>query len=356
MIRNEGRDRVATLVPLLSALLLSIVSTTGCQTTPEDNPFETYSRVSEADVIAPVEIGHLRRRTLHEIPDPALGVQIRYLDEAMPGLRIDVFVYPITLHEHASLADLLTISIQGLVQEMDMAGRQLGLVYGEPVIWHFPSDGVPTGLLLHRDVETSESNRERTRSYGFLAIRDDTIWKLRLTGSAEDLSGLDSYVSDLLGALFSAVRLAPDAKPKFDLSVTVLANATAAAAGSQCALGFFLVYGFEMMKAIDGGEYLDTYDRERRARRAALDIWRERKTRAEDGDDCEHESLDAMLAADDADYFDEYVFTAYAAPWWSRPEGLDVDAFAEWANASLPVHDPIVFPGVIIKRKGETTP
>ena len=54
--------------------------------------------------------------------------------------------------------------------------------------------------------------------------------------------------------------------------------------------------------------------------------------------------------AEDAGFFDEYVFSAYAAPWWHEPDGLDVETFGEWANATLSIHDPLVYPGVNIKH------
>jgi len=64
---------------------------------------------------------------------------------------------------------------------------------------------------------------------------------------------------------------------------------------------------------------------------------------------CPSDVLEAMSRADEAGFLAEYVYTAYGRGRWPEPAGLDLQAWTDWANSNLDVHDQVLDPGVAIE-------
>jgi hypothetical protein len=107
------------------------------------------------------------------------------------------------------------------------------------------------------------------RSIPFISVRDHHFFKLRVTvPSKEAESGRGDYLQEVLDVLYPAVHFrSPAPTPK--LTVTVYANVFLAPQHESCNLSGWMLYGVEMLEQIQSGNYMDTFERERSARKKA---------------------------------------------------------------------------------------
>lgn len=306
---------------------------------------QTWGKVDLEDLEYPDSIGSLTVAKIHDYHDRELGVMIDFKDSSRPGAVIDVYVYPITKLETASLADVLAREVEAVAAGMEEVARQRGLSAG-PVgsyaIGPSESKNRP-GLAVVRRLR---SRSQELISFALVAVRDHRFFKLRMTIPSD--AGADdagNYFQELVNVLWPAVHLRPPIEsPKIGL--TVYRNVFLAPQHEGCNLAGWMLYGAELMEQIEDGNYQNTFERELAARQRALDFWREERA---EGKPCASDVFEAMSLADDEGFLSEYVYTAYGRNRWPEPDGLELSKFADWAHSNLKVHDPVVDPGVAVE-------
>lgn len=309
---------------------------------------------SASDFSIPAEVAGFRLESEHDFPDRALGFMARYVPAQGSGIVADVFVYPVLVPEMFSLADaldagqaqlehdvLVLAPAHGLYEKielrsrishrLDLGGSSLG------GIWSY-FDAVEQGYEIG--------------STAFLAIRGPHYYKLRgrylREHRAEAEAALDRFLHELLPAL-------QPREPEPGKLGVVVTRTTWELAGHDvacAAIAWGIGYGSEMASALAQGEYLDSFERELRARAKALELWQHGKREGSQSfpaESCVDSSLDAMLEVRDAGFLREYVWSNYAKDYWERPPGLRLDAYLKWSRAELPEHDVVPEPGVVVR-------
>ncbi len=341
----------STGIRVSARLVLATIVTTACATSPGGVPessrdhreTETWGEVAAEDLIYPERIGNLTLSALEDFDDPALGVQLKYVDSMHSRARIDVYVYPLSKIETTSLTFVLEWEIEAVASEIEAVAQRQGIKAGEPASFPFgPSSfDSPIGLGL---VLQLSSSAEDFLSYAFVAVRDHRFFKVRITIPQDD-TFIDGYTQEVLDALYPAIRLRPGfAIPEF--TVVVYRNVFLNPQHESCNIAGWMLYGVEMKDQIEEGNYLTTFERELAARKRALRYWEER---VENGEVCASGTWKAMSIAKAAGYLKEYVFSAYDRALWPEPEGLDLEGWPDWANVNIEVHDPVIDPGVAVE-------
>lgn len=77
-----------------------------------------------------------------------------------------------------------------------------------------------------------------------------------------------------------------------------------------------------------------SFDCELKARMVLVDTWLEETKFTDETDGY----LDQLVAVSDAGFLDEYVWVFLRREGWTRPDGLELDRFAEWRDERLPEH------------------
>jgi hypothetical protein len=315
--------------------------------TPEED-LRTWGSVHSSDLTYPRTIGQYELVEVHDFDQVELGVSLKYRDQSYPDVRIDVYLYPISKHRLASLADVIdqeTRTLQGGIEEV--AERDGWMVEPAAAAFLFPtSPELPPGILSTRRLSKADKSKD---TFAFVAVRDHTFFKVRLTAS--EGMGVDwgGQFPEVIDVLYSAIHRNQPA-PEPELMTNILANTYEASGGQGCALAAWILYGHEMAMQIERGRYLPSFERELAVRRRAVDYWVKRR-QEEPAGSCFNPALDSLATADSAGFFREYVYEAYDDGYWEQPVDLKLDAFVEWANATLSVHDQVQFPGTQITWK-----
>jgi len=312
--------------------------------------FETLGAVHRGDLRYPKQIGQYALVGVEDYDEVGLGVGFKYRDQASPDFVIDVYVYPITKHVIASLADVLEWEQEAVQQGIEAAAKQNGWVV-EPAAGFVLDPGVedlPAGFGSVRRIVVDGQPK---MSFAFVAVRDHEFFKIRFTADEQPGVDLGEQFNNVVAVFYPAIQR-KQPRPAPELGITVLAEAMAAAGNRSCALAPWLAYGSEMLRQIEAGHYMPTYERELAARKKVLESWNALR-REHPYEECPNASLESLAAAARADFFREYVFEAYDRGYWDVPEDLRRDAFIQWANATLPKHDPFRFPGVQVGWKQE---
>jgi hypothetical protein len=356
------RRRIGTLARIWIGVVSCVLVLGGCATPelvePEVAPaptdgFHTLGAVHRSDLTYPKQIGQYELLGVEDYDEVEMGVGLEYRDRVSPGFEIDVYVYPITKHELASLADVLEWEQEAVQHGIEAAAKQNGWVI-EPAAGFILDPGIenlPAGFgSLRRIIVDGQPKL----SFAFVAVRDHEFFKVRFKADEEPGVDLAEQFDNVVAVFYPAIhRKQP--RPAPELRITVLADAVAAAGNQSCALVPWLAYGNEMIHQILSGHYMPTYERELAARGKLLESWNELRREHPD-EACPNASHEALAAAARAGFFREYVFEAYDRGYWSPPEDLRREEFVEWANSTLSEHDPFRFPGVQVGWKEEAEP
>ncbi|MCR9096500.1 MAG: hypothetical protein NXI30_19925 [bacterium] len=343
---------------LFLSLALMLFAAPGCAPTTGpvslvEQGFVTLHRVDRADLVAPERIDDLRRVGIRSFPEPELGHMISYRDDSYPDAKIDVYVYPITIHEESTLSAALSIEAQSILDGMDIAARRDRLAYGPPTFRQLSPDGTAesAGVLIERSLVLADSERLRARSFGFVNVKNHLFFKVRITGEFHGDPTADDHIVGLVEALHAQVGVRPGSIAAPDVQVVIYTQAAGSPADA-CALAAWIVYGAFHRNEILEGRYLDTFEREYAARHGALEAWRQRASSlAAEGTPCGETNFTTADRVDAAGLFREYVRAAFGQPWWTFPPDLDREAFDRWIEAHDDGRDPIRFPAVRIMWK-----
>lgn len=312
---------------------------------PDAPEMETWGKVDPQDLEYPENIGTFSLLRVEDFAEVELGVMLTYADTTYPRAVIDAYVYPITKAKGLSLTRVLEWEMSSVSQGMEHVARQKGLTAGEPAFFPFgPSiEDSPPGLGVVRKLSTQT---EDSVSHGYVVVRDHRFFKLRVTIPSHDLGPDDEeYFQEVLDVLQPAIHLRPPVEmPGF--GIVVYGNAFLPPQHEGCNIGGWIVYGAQMLKQIEVGNYRDTFARELDAREAVLNLWRKQRDK---GETCSSDVLEAMSRADEAGFLAEYVFEAYGRGRWNVPDDLQLEEWSLWSKTHIETHDPVVDPGVAVE-------
>jgi hypothetical protein len=307
-----------------------------------------------ADYALPGSIGSFELRETTDYPQRELGFSARYVSREHLGLWADFYVYPVDpVPQGLSLGQLLGVHWESVKQEVSAVFSQ----HGDPPRLaserEYPIEGARRPLSgIWATFDLRRDGREG-RSLLFLAIRDRALLKLRASYMGSERPEWEQAIGDLLRGFADAFE-ARTRHPPPELGIEIGLPVGTSPDSCTGLLVWQLAYAQELREAIARGEFLDGYAREHRLRSRALSVWaefRDREPAREDAEACRGatQSLTAQRAVLSADYFEEYVWEHYRAPWWLAPDGIDLAAYQSWSLTALPEHDPMRDPNVRVR-------
>ncbi len=309
---------------------------------------ETWGRVDRNDVEFPERIGPYSLAEVQDYDDVELGVRLKYTDSRYPHAVTDVYLYPISKNEVLSLTHVLEVELASTSDTIQLFAEQSGMTAGPPRFFQAGigngGDGGNQGLAVVRRLS---SGSQELVTQGFVAVRDHRFFKIRATFPVAEVAvSSEEHLQAILDAFLPAIRLRPPVRaPEF--GVTVHRNVFDRHQSESCNVAGWIFYGVVMKAQIERGNYLNTFERELAARTGVLDLFNEqRRTSAEA---CESDAVEAMARAREAGLLEEFVYVGYARSYWATPDGLDLDAWAVWAESNVEGIDLVVEPGVSVQ-------
>lgn len=277
------------------------------------------------------------------------GWQVRYGSFEIPSLRADLFVYPIVVPELLSLAKVLDEQQRAMVAEIEAMALQNDMA---SVITQQHSLTVPGSAPridgIHTVFQMQQADTPLV-SHAFLTALGRHYVKVRFSYPREVEAVATRAFERFLGAALAAAAWSGDAAPALSLLIVKPQPDTSVCTSVVWGLG----YGTVMLEWVDKGTYLDSFDRELAARSKALEIWNLIKQgkleNATQAGDCDADSLDAMIEAQERGLFEEYVWRYFAKPYWHEPMALDREAFARFEKSRLVNHDPVFETGAVVR-------
>lgn len=332
----------------LTKLLLPALFAVSCASSlpPTEPAYSLSDPIESSSFRIPSTLAGFQVYSISQYPDPELGFQVKLRFSSDSKILADIYVYPVLLPDLMSLADMLDFEQEKLEEGIRYVSATKDQESTDPILTTYvpPKDGLlPAGYY---GIRTIEGPRFQATSHSFLTLNHDLYFKVRITVPI-DSSLPSSRVTGLIDALSESVP--PPARRTRKLSVVVTRTThDFAAEGNVCALSAWILYGVAMQEAVASGKYLGSFDRELTARSAALDYW-DRESREPREKACESLALSSMSKSREHGFLREYVWSAYRQRHWLQPPNLELEAFDEWAQSNLSEHDPIVFPGVLIR-------
>jgi len=326
---------------LLVAAMLASILMTGCvpkNQVREERP-EKYFPTTSSELSLPESVGVFSRGEVSTYADPRLGVGVNYAS-SVPGVKADLYVYPVVLPALYSLADIneiefrqavadvLTVSPGAEVQQISEFSGSLGGVNYEALKARIKLDG-----------------STKADSYVYLGVSKDAYIKIRFT-ELEALAGKidpDEFARNILtGVAFDAAE-----KHVHPLHVTVTRGSMDIAKGVQGAVGYTILLGIQLREQISQGHFLDSFQREYTVWNTAYHDW-QKVYEQKMGEQPSGTFIDALRDVQQDGYMREYIWNYFRRPYWREPDGLKMSEFKIWAETHLSGHVAPVNHGVLI--------
>lgn len=322
-------NRIAIILVLASAIL----GCAGPAVKPErvgNNACRSFN-IDYSAVALPDRFGaiHMVERTVY--PRQEAGLLARYSRPGDGTSWIDVFVYPICLPKFCSLAQVIELEMANVLKGVQTVNP--GSAVQELVSFMGERNGKRYEALKAK-VEIVKDRR--WLSFAYLAAMDDLYVKIRFT--QPEGKDYESQVDSLAASLLTELRFTDPEAHRHEMAPTLLVNRGEAEHGNIRLLGAQLSYAAFMSMEIEKGRYLDTFERSLSCWEPTLKVLEKMQSDGlpDPGDAC----FTGMIAARNAGYLKDYLWTYFRRPYWIGPPDLKLDGFKVWASHNLKGHTP----------------
>jgi len=253
-----------------------------------------------------------------------------------------VFVYPICLPKFCSLAHIGELEMAKVVKEVQTAHsgaevQDLGSFVGERNGKRY--EALKARIKIPKD--------GRWLSFAYLAPIDDVYVKIRFTQpEGEDH---ESVVDGVVASLLSEFRFKNPKAHKHEIAPTLLVHSRETETGKSHVLSALLSYGAFMSIEVEKGRYIDSLDRSLNCWEPTLKILEGITSKQPAG--AVDTSFAGMIAARNAGYLREYVWTYFRRPYWTQPGDLKLEEFKVWSSRNLKDHLPADVSRVLVEWK-----
>jgi len=306
---------------------------------------EKYFPLNSAELSLPEKADVYSRMQVAGYADPRLGVSVNYASSE-PGVKIDVFVYPVVVPELYSLADMNELAFRQSVS--DVQSVTPGAEIQEVVEFSGDFEGKRYEALKAR---LKLDGSIKADSFVYVGMVKDAYVKIRFT-SAQALTEKvdpDRFARQILtGISFNQ----PD-KHTHPLHVIITRGTYDLTKGVQSALGFTILLGVQLREQIARGHFLDSFQREYAVWDNAYATWKKVPEKAE-AQPSAITFVDALRDVQDAGYMREYIWNYFRRPYWTQPDGLRMTDFKVWAETHLSGHIAPVNHGIVIAWEDKT--
>lgn len=299
---------------------------------------KTFFLTDFSQVNVPGQVGQFIEGSSTSFGDKQLGFVVNYFSKDLPGVKFDVYVYPIVLPELFSLSDMADMHMNNLLK--DIVSISPGTELEDYSIFTGQENNKNYAALKARLLFIRPTRQD---SYVYLALVDDVYIKIRFTASETQFNS--DAVDKLAAMLLTQISFTDPAAHKHELGLTVT-RTTMELARSDTELAGLMTYGLALRKEVENGAYLDTPERAYKLWGTVAGAWPGIKAKSKTPDAAT--PMDALAAIYKAGYLTEYLWEHYRRPYWTDSAELKHKEFSEWAIQYLVGHDPYPHPGLLV--------
>jgi hypothetical protein len=308
---------------------------------PEAQTCRSFN-IDYSNVALPDRIGTVSKIEQTRLKEEKAGLMVRYSRPDIGTSTIDVFVYPICVPKHCSLAKINEMEMLKVVKEVQTVHPGAEVKKVESFVGEL--DGKRYEALKAKiDVPKDR----RLASFVYLSLKDDVYVKIRFT--QPEGSDYESHLDGVAASLLTEFKFGDPQVHKRQTAPTIFYNPAETKHKKSYMLEASLSYGAFISIEIEKGRFLDSLERELACWEPALrmlEIMEAKEPR---------EALDAtfagMIAARNAGYFKEYLWVYFRRPYWIQPPNFKLDEFKVWASHNLKGHIPFDTNRVAIEWK-----
>jgi hypothetical protein len=333
--------RNSFIVPLLTAAILACVAPTTMAEQPKDQSCRSFN-IDYSKVKLPDRFGATEAVERTVFKEQGAGMLVRYSRPADGTSWIDVFVYPICLPKSCSLAQMNELEMAKVLKEIEMThpGAQVQGIES----FTGEHDGKKYEALRTKVGTTKD---RRWLSFVYLALVGDVYVKIRST--QPEGKDYESQLDALAASFLTELRFEGPRAHMHETVPTLFINSTETESGKRHVLSALLSYGAFLSIEVEKGRYLDTLDRSLKCWELTLKILEGIKS--EQCLDAIDASFAGIIAARNAGYFKEYLWTYFRRPYWIQPQGFRYEDFEVWASHNLKGHVPCNTNRILVQWK-----